>query len=162
MRAHEDWDQNEKDRSYWEQVYTHFTSLEGSAVDYYGADEASHEFKVDDITFRVLEDPDDGYRSHLGVIEYGEQSNAIFFRNPLARVRIESFERERADDGLYSPAGSGYRFIDVEDGHTWLEFGTDNTDDYYPYFVFKHMPRVTPLMAAIGDSCLGLADVVVR
>ncbi|HIK67020.1 MAG TPA: hypothetical protein EYF95_03490, partial [Flavobacteriales bacterium] len=147
MRAHEDWDQNEKDIPYWEQVFTHFASLEGSVVDYYGADEASHEFKVDDIIFRVMEDPDDGYRSHLGVIEYGEQSNAIFFRNPLARVRIESFERERvSEEGWDSGAGTGYRFIDVEDGYVWLEFGTDNTDDYYPYFVFKHSPKPTPLV----------------
>ncbi len=162
MRAHEDWDQNEKDRGYWEQVFTHFASLESSIVDYYGADEASHEFKVDGIIFRVLEDPDDGYRSHLGVIEYGEQSNAIFFRNPLARVRIESFERERGTDvGWGSGAGTGYRFIDVEDGHVWLEFGTSNTDDYYPYFVFRHSPKATPFMTPMGDVCPELADMEV-
>jgi hypothetical protein len=143
MRAHEDWDQNDKDLGYWQQVFTHFASLEDSIVDYYGADDASNEFKVDDIIFRVLEDPDDGYRSHLGVIEYGEQSNAIFFRSPLAKVRIESFERERAtgDWDQLGGAGTGYRFVDVEDGHVWLEFGTDNTDDYYPYFVFRHTPK---------------------
>ena len=151
MRAHEDWDQNEKDRGYWEQVFTHFASLEGSVVDYYGADEASNEFKVDDIIFRVLEDPDDGYRSHLGVIEYGEQSNAIFFRNPLARVRIESFEMERTGDDWDQQARAGYRFIDVEDGHIWLEFGTENTDDYYPYFVFRHTPKATPLVAPLAE-----------
>jgi hypothetical protein len=157
MRAHEDWDQNEKDIPYWEQVFTHFASLENSVVDYYGADGASHEFKVDDIIFRVLEDPDDGYRSHLGVIEYGEQSNAIFFRSPVAKVRIESFERaptaekEGLEIDYESTAGSGYRFIDVEDGHVWLEFGTNNTDDYYPYFVFKHSPKPTSLVVPLAD-----------
>ena len=140
MRAHEDWDQNEKDRSYWEQVLTHFSALEGAIMKYYGADDASNEFKVDDIIFRVLEDPDDGYRSHLGVIEYGEQSNSIFFRNPLARVRIETYNRE-ADPGPDTISGEGYRLVDVEDGHVWLEFGTDNTGDYYPYFIFCHRPK---------------------
>ena len=141
LRAHDDWEKNDRHRVYWKQVFAHFVALEGACVEYYGADEASNEFKVDDIIFRVLEDPDDGYRSHLGVIEYGEQSNAIFFRNPLARVRVESFERERAVDIFDSPASSGYRLIDVVDSHVWLEFGTENTDDYYPYFVFRHTPK---------------------
>tara|TARA_Y100000310_G_C20125841_1_gene553567 strand:- start:51 stop:242 length:192 start_codon:yes stop_codon:yes gene_type:complete len=29
----------------------------------------------------------------------------------------------------------------AEYGHVWLRFGTDNTDDYYPYFVFRHVPK---------------------
>jgi len=146
-RGYDDWDKNEKNLGYWRHVFKHFKAMDGMVMDYYGADEASHEFKVDDIIFRVLEDPDDGYRSHLGVIEYGEQSNAIFFRSPVAKIRIESFERVPTPEkpGLEIDcefmAGSGYRFIDVEDGHVWLEFGTDNTDDYYPYFVFKHSPK---------------------
>ena len=164
MRAHDDWAQNEKDTPYWKQVFTHFASLEGSVMDYYGADEASHEFKVDDIIFRVLQDPDDGYRSHLGVIEYGEQSNAIFFRSTLAKVRIEPFTRARAPSPKVweARAGTGYRFVDVEDGHIWLEFGTDSTDDYYPYFVFRHTPKQQPLVAPLGDSCPELASVEVR
>jgi hypothetical protein len=36
---------------------------------------------------------------------------------------------------------NGVRFVDVKDGHVWLRFGTDNTDDYYPYFVFEYKPR---------------------
>ena len=35
----------------------------------------------------------------------------------------------------------GYRLIDQADGHVWLEFGTYNYDDYYPYFVFRHNPK---------------------
>ena len=138
-RAYGNWDENEKYRSYWEQVWTHFSAMEGAILEYYGADDASHEFKVGDIIFRVLEDPDDGYRSHLGVIEYGDQSNSIFFRNPLARVRIETYEDLSRDE--WCRGCKGYRLIDVDDGHVWLEFGTDNTDDYYPYFVFRHMPK---------------------
>ncbi len=144
--VHEDWDENERNRPYWQQVFTHFAALEGMELEYFGADDAAHEFKLDDIIFKVLEDPDDGYRSHLGVIEYGTQSNSIFFRTPLGKVRIETYsgenppDREEGDDWS-NEACQGYCLIDVADGHMWLRFGTDNTDDYYPYFVFRHHPK---------------------
>jgi len=141
MSAHEDWDENNRNRPYWQQVFTHFAALEGMELEYFGADDAAHEFKLDDIIFKVLEDPDDGYRSHLGVIEYGTQSDSIFFRTSLGKVRIETYTGEHKGDGLSSEACQGYRLVDVADGHVWLRFGTDNTDDYYPYFVFRHMPK---------------------
>ena len=129
-----------KHQAYRDMVFKHFAALEGMTLEYFGADTASNEFKVDRIIFKVLEDPDDGYRSHLGVIEYGEQSNSIFFRKPLAKVRIETYEgRPHSDWG--SASDQGYQLVDIEDGHVWLEFGTDNTDDYYPYFVFRHKPK---------------------
>ena len=107
-------------------------------LDYYGADSAAHEFNIDKIVFKVLEDPDDGYRSHLGAIEYGAQSNSIFFRQPIAKVTIKTYYGENIE---YSQGNEGYRLVDVDDGHIWLEFGTDNTDDYYPMFVFNHYPK---------------------
>jgi len=125
------------DRKYRGMVYSHFNSLVGSEVNYYGADSAEHAFKIDDIVFKVLEDPNDGYRSCLGVIEYGEQNSSIFFHTPVARVRIEIFQESSA----YGNEKDGYRLVDVKDGHVWLEFGTDHTDDYYPMFVFNHHPR---------------------
>ena len=129
---------NDRHCGYHTQVFTHFSALQGMKLDYYGADSASHEFKVEGIVFKVLEDPDDGYRSHLGAIEYGEQSSAIFFRQPIAKVAIEMYDGENRD---YLQGNQGYRLVDVKDGHVWLEFGTDNTDDYYPCFVFRHMPK---------------------
>jgi len=140
--AHEDWDENERNRPYWRQVFTHFAALEGMELEYFGADAAAQEFKLDDIIFRVLEDPDDGYRSHLGVIEYGSQSESIFFRTSLGRVRIETYNGETKDADSFSlEQCQGYRLVDISDGHVWLEFGTDNMDDYYPYCVFRHMPK---------------------
>ena len=155
MRAHDNWDENDKHRTYWGQVFAHFASLEGAVMDYYGSDDAAHEFKLDDIIFRVLEDPDDGYRSHLGVIEYGDQSNAIFFRTSLGRVRIETYAGDVDDGHGNSQNNQGYRLVDVVDGHVWLEFGTDNTDDYYPYFVFRHTPKYAPFTAKLGDIAAG-------
>ena len=117
-------------------VKKHFIALVGSEVDYYGADGAEHTFKVDDVIFKALEDPDDGYRSYLGTINYSEDDHSIFFRTPIARVRIEGFDG-RVDGVPFH----GYRFIDVEDGHMWLEFGTKDFEDYYPYFIFRHVPK---------------------
>ena len=134
----EDWEEQEKERPYREQVFRHFATLKDLVLDYYGADDATKEFNVDGIVFKVLEDPNDGYRSCLGVIEYGEKSDSIFFRQPLGKVKIEVYEGRNSE---YSSHDVGYQLVDVEDGHVWLEFGTDNTDDYYPYFVFRHTPK---------------------
>ena len=139
MRGYERWEEIESQIGYWKMVYDHFSALHGMSLDYYGADTGSHEFKLDGIIFKVLEDPDDGYRSHLGVIEYGKQSEGIFFSQPISQVRIELYAGETGE-GIYGTR-EGYRLVDVTDGHVWLEFGTDNTDDYYPMFVFRHFPK---------------------
>lgn len=135
----DDWDQEKAQRPYRESVFNHFAALKGIDIEYFGADAATYEFKLDGIIFKVLEDPNDGYRSMLGVIEYGEQSDSIFFREALGKIRIETYEDMSRDE--YNSGCQGYRFVDIEDGHVWLEFGTDNTDDYYPYMIFRHMPK---------------------
>ena len=128
---------------------THFQSLDGAVLEYYGADTGDHTFKVDDIVFKVLEDPDDGYRSHLGTIDYTREHNSIFFKTPVAKVMIETYDSkhdpdEPRDDDSFSGVKQGYRLVDVDDGHVWLEFGTDNYDDYYPMFMFRHHPKESP------------------
>ena len=150
----------------------HFKSLHGLELDYYGADAGDHTFKVDDVVFKVLEDPDDGYRSHLGTIDYTEEHNSIFFRTPVARVRIETYDSgsdsddpdpwdRRDEDDFDYGVNQGYRLIDVEDGHVWLFFGTHNYDDYYPCFTFRHQPKASPLKAAI-DEARGSAERALR
>jgi hypothetical protein len=140
----------------------HFQNLTGMELDYYGADAGDHTFKVDDIVFKVLEDPDDGYRSYLGTIDYTVEHNSIFFRTAVARVRIETYDSADQDgyplrnehgdlDDMCNSVKQGYRLVDVTDGHVWLEFGTDNYDDYYPCFIFRHTPKATPLKVRMCD-----------
>ena len=126
-----------------EVAINHFKALFGMDLDYYGADEADSTFKVDGIVFKALEDPDDGYRSYLGAIDYSEQHSSIFFKSAIARVRLERFEIEKRDDedSMHVRAQAGYRLVDLDDDHIWLTFGTDYYDDYYPYFIFKHTPK---------------------
>ena len=118
----------------------HFLNLIGAELEYYGADEGDNTFKVDGVVFKALEDPDDGYRSYLSTIDYTDEHNSIFFRSPLALVRIETYDM-RNDDEYLSQANQGYRLVDVVDGHVWLKFGTHNYDDYYPMFIFSHTPK---------------------
>ena len=120
----------------------HFLALVGATVDYYGADAGVHEFKIDGVVFKVIEDPDDGYRSHLGTIEYSDESEGIFFRAPIAQVKIETYDGPDNDPAAWgSQVNHGYQLIDTADGHVWLEFGTHNYDDYYPCFIFRHHPK---------------------
>ena len=120
--------------AFYSLVKNHFLALLGMDLDYYGADYSSSTFSVNGVVFKVLEDPSDGYRSYLGAIEFTDESDSSFFRTPLGTVRIEAVdEAERRV----------YRLVDTADGHVWLEFGTDYSDDYYPYFIFSHFPKGT-------------------
>ena len=81
----------------------------------------------------------------MGCIVYGEEkSNSIFFNQPIAQVRIEEYDDLtgcREEDFGPTTTRNGYRLIDINDKHVWLEFGTDCYDDYYPMFIFKHFPK---------------------
>jgi len=123
----------------------HFKSLCGVTLEFYGADTGAHTFKIDNIVFRVLEDPEDGYRSCLGTLDYTDDHNSIFFNTPISRVKIQPYTTmgsskwDSSDENEL--VGSGYRLVDEEDSHIWLEFGTDYSDDYYPYFLFRYYPK---------------------
>ena len=122
-------------------VKQHFMSLNGLELDYYGADSADNTFKVDGVVFKILEDPDDGYRSMLGAVDYTDKHSSIFFPNPVAKVRLTTYDVLDKDTGFMESKNQGYRLVDIGDGHIWLEFGTHNYDDYYPVFIFRHNPK---------------------
>lgn len=122
----------------------------GEVCDYYGADTGEREFRLGDAYFKVLEDPEDGYRSNLGGAIWlrPEDSKGLMFQQPIARVVVTKGKWEGIntyDEGPFV----GYRLVDHDTGHIWLEFGTANTEDYYPYFVFTHHPAPGPLTEII-------------
>jgi len=100
--------------------------------------------------FEVREDENDGYRSMMADAIQVPVSSHTFFRKPVAVVRIEQDTNLRGGDnslhhhvaGVYSGGYSeyGFKFVDIKTGHVWLRFGTDDTDDYYPMFVFEYTP----------------------
>ena len=115
----------------------------GTVCDYYGADEGHCEFRLDHVVFKVLEDPEDDYRSSLGAVIYGDPLDAkgLMFQQPIARVRVEKGDWRDESKELTI----GYRLVDADTDHIWLEFGTENADDYYPMFIFTHRPAPGPL-----------------
>jgi hypothetical protein len=131
----------------------YFLSLVGGTYNYYGCD--NHMFKLDDVVFEPVPDPQDGYRSMLGAIEVSTDQTGVFYNAPLARVKIMTFDGEyMADENGWGEAvdDQGYRLVDVEDGHVWLQFGTGNYGDYYPYFMFRHYPKKPPSCNMVGNE----------
>lgn len=90
-------------------------------------------FQLGSVLFEVIEDESDGYRSYfqeLQVIDTERRKNPGDF---LAEVTIEKVHEQDMD---------GYHIVD-KDGHVWVEFGTNNNDDYYPCFYFTTNPKKT-------------------
>ena len=79
--------------------------------------------------YRAQEDPSDGYRSCLASIEQLTDSK-VDNTFPQCLVRGEGMEGNT----------EGIKFIDIVTGKVVLELGTDNYDDYYPYYVANFDP----------------------
>lgn len=108
-----------------------FRLLENKTFYFYGVN--NQKFKLDDLVFQALEDPNDGYRSSLGAIIV-TKDDGIFNKRPLCKVTLQYI-----DDGYRTV----HRFIDIDTNHIWLEVGTKNYDDYYPCYVFAYTPDTT-------------------
>lgn len=91
-------------------------------------------FKLDDIVFCAVEDPDDGYRSYLkSVVVADNVTNLTFAPDPLLSVKIEA--RPALGEG-------GFALVDALSNKVILAVGTSDYDDYYPCFVFEYQaPR---------------------
>lgn len=103
--------------------------LVGTWHNLYGVD--NNFFKLGKKVYEANEDESDGYRSYLGSIKLSDKKSLIFFKQPIAKVKIVEVNGNPFD---------GYHFVDSS-GHIWLEIGTDGNDDYYPWFVFKWNPK---------------------
>lgn len=110
-----------------------FVSMVGGEYDFYGMEHNA--VKLNDMIFEILEDPNDGYRSYLGAVRIADSdSQYIFFRRSLAKIRIEAI-----DDGEIF---MGYYLVDVKDNHVWCRIGTSYVDDYYPSFTCEYSPKL--------------------
>lgn len=111
-----------------------FERLLGREHKFFGVD--NYCFKLGNQVFEAVENEDDGYRSYLGSVEllgnWKTDHNLIFPRLSFARVTLIECSFGAFD---------GYQIQDLDHHHIWLRFGTDNADDYYPYFVFEYQAR---------------------
>lgn len=112
---------------------------DGKFHSFFGVD--NNTFKLGRWIFEAIEDENDGYRSMLGTVEQKdckEIQYCIFFGRPICQVRVkEAFDIE------------GYELEDA-DGWVWLRIGTDQSDEYYPWFVFEYKPK-EPKRPTTGD-----------
>ncbi len=121
-----------------------FHALVGREMNFYGV--VDEKFMLDEVVWEAMENENDGYRSSIGDVVLRNDSHELFGKEPLARVRIVDVDRpwDRARDEPYDNVDDGYKLVDVQDGHVWLTFGTDNEDDYYPRFVFQYKSKPKP------------------
>lgn len=94
-------------------------------------DAAKAIFILDGITFEVLENPDDGYRSYMEDDIYPSLESCMCRFLPVM-VDVSYKDGE---------SFSGLIFKDHRNGKTILELGTDWQDDYYPVCVFHWTPE---------------------
>jgi len=104
-----------------------FEDVVGKTFKFYGVHDIF--FKIGRHVFEVIEDENDGYRSYLDSVESRKDENLVFLGRSFATVVVEE-----EYDGYFE----GYVLRDTSDNHIWLRFGTNNTDDYYPFFVFEY------------------------
>ena len=113
--------------------------LEGKQFDLYGVDNNSVCLGQGDEkwTYEVLEDENDGYRSSMGEMDMTPGAVGVFNDRPIATVTLSADPMHSTDWGRVDDTWS----LRDEGGHVWLTFGTCDTDDYYPYFVFSYFPK---------------------
>jgi hypothetical protein len=94
-------------------------------------------FTLDGVTYRVIEDENDGYRSSAREIEVFTTSEPL--RNRFTGCRVVC----RYIDGQFenSPSNDLLELIDVVTGQTVLLVGTKDVDDYYPSYVANFTPE---------------------
>lgn len=91
----------------------------------------SNQFQLGDVTFEVIEDEQDGYRSCLKEVKIIDENSRRDPGNFLGTVKITKNS---------SSSNEIWLLEDIIKNHVWYEFGTANFDDYYPSFVFNYEP----------------------
>lgn len=95
-------------------------------------------FKIDEAVYFVFEDANDGYRSMAGPLlgfvgdywSLGGDKQYDHFRPPLKLIGT-----------MEGNGGEVLTFRDAERGFIVFRIGTDNSDDYYPWFVAEWNPE---------------------
>ena len=97
-------------------------------------------FQLGPTTYSMYEDPDDGYRSHLGEIKVDQHE----IRNTFAPCIVVCTHKTSAPPAY---EGANEKSVDIleircaETGKLIIEVGTDNADGYYPSCVMSFNPE---------------------
>jgi hypothetical protein len=90
-------------------------------------------FRLDGKVYMAVEDPDDGYRSTMKKLILCDEPIKNAFQPCRVLARLNDKGDYHANDTL--------ELIDVVTGKVVLRVGTDNSDDYYPWFVAEWTPE---------------------
>jgi hypothetical protein len=89
-------------------------------------------FTLDGITYKAVEDPEDGYRSYMEELQIVDEMCKTKLPNIEVFCCMKEENEYREDDVLV--------FYDLTNGKRFLEIGTQNINDYYPYCVMDYQP----------------------
>lgn len=91
---------------------------------------------LDGKIYRFREDPSDGYRSHIKDIQQVKRTASMKFsmEHDPQRVFVHYGKRKSKDGYSYGNAFDGLTLY-RGDPTLLAEFGTDNSDDYYPTYI---------------------------
>lgn len=97
-------------------------------------------FRLNGKVYVAVEDPDDGYRSHMNDLTIAQDAT---MKNVFPLVRVIGRHRKKSYDGCW--VDDVLELINAENGQLVLEVGTESTDDYYPCFLASFYPEaLTP------------------
>ena len=97
-------------------------------------------FVINGITYKIHENPDDGYRSYTEISVVTDKETICNNTFPPQSVFITSENYNKywgENDEMYT--------IYNMDGEVILRFGTDRTDSYYPMAIFEFHPQNMPI-----------------
>ena len=96
-------------------------------------------FRLDNVTYMAVEDPEDGYRSCCNELEIVDEE----CKTKLPAILVECKMREDSNvTGWRKEKNDILEFYDAVKKQMLMAVGTGNIDDYYPYFVFAYMPEL--------------------
>lgn len=94
-------------------------------------------FRLDGVVYMAAEDPDDGYRSNMRDLIVDESAN---MKNVFPAIEVLARHRTESNDDGWLQEDDILELIDTTTGEIVLTVGTENTDDYYPYFIANFVP----------------------
>lgn len=98
-------------------------------------------FCIDDKTYGVYEDPDDGWRSYGRLEEVDDKCQYTFPPQSIKVVNEKVYNE--TDYGIYTEYEDKFiiHIYDAINGKEVLVVGTDYSDDYYPLAIFNYTPE---------------------
>lgn len=123
-------------------------------IDKYSEDYQKIYFTLNNITYCVTEDPDDGFRSYMDDIVM-TTDNISMTTFPPINVVCTHLSEIKEDNTSRTTMTNILVISDKANGLPILRVGTENTNDYYPYTVCEYTPQNMVYNVLVGKSLYG-------